>query len=408
VIYASWIGEIPSISTDIYTGPVALDPGVTTALAVTVNADGLVSGWAEAEYTLRNIVDPVIFTDPAVERAIRQAIGKPGGALVTSDIWHITELTVEDAADYTTLDDLVFCPRLEVLRLRGRGMRCDISVLAGLPYLSDLSLTAFAIDAFDLEIIGQCAGLESLDLSENRIGSVKALEGLEHLIHLDLSVNNILDVTSLSRLGSLRSLRLTQNVVQDIKALSALENLRILEASENRLSSLSGIESMAHLETINVSNNPGLTTIREISSLSRLVSVKAAHCSLETLPDMSALTVLESLYVHNNSITNLVGLTGSPTIREISAANNVITSLEPLRRCDALEILDISHNAVVSAEALGGNPSLTLLRIEHNQVTSLLPLITCPKLRDVYAFGNNLTDPLTAFNGTPLEGRIRR
>jgi Leucine-rich repeat (LRR) protein len=408
VIYVSWTGSIPSVSTDLYTGPVALGLGTTAVRAVAVNADGLVSGWADSEYTLRNVVDPVVFTDPEMERVIRRSIGKPGGLVLTSDLWDIAELLVPEPADYQTLDDLIYLPRLQTLSLTGNGSRCDISVLPKLENLSRLTLTTLAIDAFDLDIIGQCYNLEYLNLTDNRIGSAEPLEGLERLVELDLSKNNLLDVTPLSRFGSLRSLKLTQNAIQQLSALSNLVNLEVLEVNENLVNSLRGLESLSRLEILDVSYNPWLTSIHEVSSLTSLKELKAAHCRLEALPDLSKLKSLDTLHIFNNSIPNLDGAAGLPSLRDLDCNTNAISSLEPLRGCGALEILDVSGNAVSSVEPLGGLPNLALLRIEHNNVKTLLPLRTCPKLRDIYAFGNSLTDPLNAFNGTPLEGRVRR
>jgi Leucine-rich repeat (LRR) protein len=407
IIYVSWTGGIPSISSDLYTGPVALGPGVTAARAVAVNADGLVSDWVETEYTLRNIIDPVTFSDPALERAIRTAVGKPDGLLFTSDLWEITELRMEEPAAYTTLDDLRYCPKLEVLSLHGSGAGCDISVLPELENLSRLMLASFALNTFDLEIIGQCGALEYLGLADNHIGSVTPLEGLERLIWLDLSSNNVLDVTPLSRLGSLQTLRLTQNALQELSALSALKNLRILEVGENRVTSLHGLAGLSSLEVLEVSNNP-LTSVGELSSLPSLRILTAAYCQIETLPNLSRLNNLESITIHNNAITSLGGLTGLPSLRELYCQYNAISSLEPLKDCAALETLNVSNNAIESVEPLGGLPALARLVVENNQIKTLLPLKACPKLRDIYAFGNSLTDPLNAFNGTPLEGRVRR
>ncbi|MDR0325749.1 MAG: leucine-rich repeat domain-containing protein [Oscillospiraceae bacterium] len=403
LIYVSWTGEVPSVTRDLYTGTVALGPGVTRARAVAVSAGGLVSEWAEAEYTLEQIIDPIEFTDPAVESLIRETIGKPEGLLYTSDIWDITSLVSARPANYTTLDDLLLCPKLQELSLTGNQGRCDISVLPLLEHLDTLSLTSFGIDSFDLEWIGQCISLGRLYLADNSIGSVAPLEGLERLEVLELPSNSILDVTPLARLGSLRILRLSQNAIQDVSALSALSNLTELRADENLLASLYGLERLERLEVLNVSYNARLASLEEIAGLTSLVRFAASHCQIEELPNLSRLKALEELYLANNSVSGFEGITGLPSLRVLDCAGNAVRSLEPLRGCIALETLDVSRNDISTVEPLAGLPSLHTIHIEYNTVSTMLPLKECPSLKEVFAFGNSLTDPLNAFDGTGIK-----
>jgi Leucine-rich repeat (LRR) protein len=407
VIYITWNGTVPSVSADRFTETVYLGPGVTRARAVAVGADGLVSEWAETEYRLENIVDPVYFLDAAVEKAVRQTIGKPSGPLYTPDLWDIEELWGDEESDYQTLDDLRLMPKLELLALKGIGGKCDISVLPSLENLKILYLQSFGIDSPDLEIIGQCAGLEQLHLRYNKIGPVKALEGLEKLTVLDLSYNSILDAAPLGRLTELRQLLLTQNAVQDVQWLSSLTGLDTLTLDENLITSLSGLEKLTGLRSLEISFNPALISIDEVASLRSLVQLSASRCQIEKLPDLSRLTALENAELTHNMLTDLDGLRGLPALRILSVSDNAIASLDPLSGCSALEILDVSRNAIGSVEPLRGLPALTELNAEHNLLRTLAPLKDCPALNAVLAYGNNISDPLNTFNGTRLEGKVQ-
>ena len=403
LIYVSWVGAVPSVSADLYTGPYAPPPGTTRARAVAVDGEGLVSGWADCEYLLENIVDPVVFADPALERVIREAAGRPAGPLYTSDLWDVTALVSAEPADYRTLDDLLYCPKLQTLDLLGVYGRCDLSVLPSLDGLTSLSLRSFGVDSLDLEQIGPCAGLEELNLAGNNIGSAEALAGLESLQVLDLAANSILDVTPLGRLGSLRTLRLSQNAVQDLMALSSLGSLRELRIDENRLTSLLGLEELSQLEILNASYNAKLTSVAEIAGLSSLVRFAASHCQIEEMPkSLSGLQSLEELYLAGNSIPNLGGLAGLPSLRALDVQGNAVGSLEPLSGCLALESLNASRNMISSVEPLAGLPALAAVNVEYNALKTLLPLKECPSLKEINAFGNGLTDPLSAWDGTGI------
>lgn len=402
VVYVSWEDNIPTVS-EAYTDAVRLEPGVTRARAVAVNSEGLVSDWAVCEYNLVNIVDPISFEDPAVEYLIRQALGKPSEQLYTTDLWSIEELASANEEEYRTLSDLAYCTGLRTLRLTGVRNRCDITALAELTNLTELTLASFGIDAMDLETVGQISGLEKLNLPDNNIGSVAALESLAHLSELDLSQNSILNIDPLSKLGSLKALNLSQNAVQDLAALSSLSELTVLIAEENRIVFLPGLETLTALRRLELSYNPGLSSLEELSGLTALETVQAAHCRIEALPDLSQLKSLTTLNVTANYIENLDGIAGLSALKILNCAENMISSLEPLRDCSSLETIDASKNSISSVEPLGSLPALKTLRVENNSLTTLLSLKECPSLTEVYAFGNALADPINAFNGTKIK-----
>jgi Leucine-rich repeat (LRR) protein len=406
LIYVSWTGETPSSASGLYTDRVYLEPGMTGAQAVAVDADGLVSVWARHDYILENIVDPVVFADPALERVIRGAIGRHGVKLYTPDLWGITELWCDEETDYQTLDDLRYLPGLQKLGLTGMNGRSDLSALPSLTGLSVLSLRAFGVTSLDLEIIGRCVRLEELYLPDNRIGPVRLLEGLEQLTVLDLSSNSVLDVSPLGSLTRLEELILTRNAVQEISGLQPLSDLRVLLLDENQVTSLIGLDKLTGLKTLDLSFNPGLTAIGEVAELRALASLYAVRCQIGELPGLNRLTALEELYIGFNALPDLNGLDGLTALRILHCNDNDIVSLEPLAGSTGLVELNASQNRISSVEPLKGLPALKSLRIERNSLTTLLALRDCPALDEVYAAGNSISDPLGAFNGTRLEGKV--
>ena len=113
----------------------------------------------------------VTFPDPNLEGVIRKTIGKPKGAISTSDLEHLTVLNAPD-----------------------RG----ISDLTGLEY---------------------CLNLKWLNLSANNISDISPLAGLSNLVYLDFWDNNIRDISVLANLTNLVELDLGGNNVSDFSVL---------------------------------------------------------------------------------------------------------------------------------------------------------------------------------------------
>ncbi|MDR1670072.1 MAG: tetratricopeptide repeat protein [Oscillospiraceae bacterium] len=420
-VYVSWTGGIPSVETGLYTEPAALDPGVTSARALAVGEGGFVSDWAVCEYELINIIDPILFEDPSVERLIRAALNKPDGLLYSSDLWAVETLASEEAASFATLNDLAHCRELRSLSLTGSGNNCDVSALPQLQKLSELSLTSFGIDSAELELIGLLPALTKLFLPGNSIGSVAPLERLTGLTDLDISGNYILDAAPLGTLGALQTLNISRNAVQTLAGLSPLSGLLALSAAENPLVSLGGAEGLSSLQNLDVSYCPGLESLDEIARLTALTRVTAGHCGLQRLPDLSACAALSQLDVSSNALGTLIkpgseqaddvpemlggleGLEGLTSLKFMSCADNFVSSLAPLSGCLSLQWLDASGNEISSAEPLRGLPALGTLWVENNNLSSLLPLKGCPSIKEIHAFGNDIGDPIDSFAGTGIE-----
>ena len=114
----------------------------------------------------------VQFDDPNLEAAIREAIGKPDGAITEVDLQSITELEAPDN---------------------------NISDITG---------------------IERCVNLEKLVLggwqSSNEVADISPLKELTNLTYLQLSDNQISDVTPLAKLTKLETLHLSGNPIRHL------------------------------------------------------------------------------------------------------------------------------------------------------------------------------------------------
>ena len=115
---------------------------------------------------------PITFADPNLEAAVREAISKPTGDILTDDVAELRDLDAKDR---------------------------DIVDLAGIESLTSL---------------------EIFDVIRNRISDISALAGLTSLARLEISQNTIRDVEALLNLRSLGRLNASFNQIQDLSPLA--------------------------------------------------------------------------------------------------------------------------------------------------------------------------------------------
>jgi hypothetical protein len=150
----------------------------------------------------------VVFKDPNLEAAVREALGIPIGPITSGKM---AELKSLDAAgrNIQNLSGLEYAVNLQVLNLELNQIT-DISPLSGL------------------------TNLQKLWLDENQITDISPLSGLKNLRVLDLGWNWITDISPLSGLTNLQELCLGLNRIADISPLSGLTNLWSLSLWGNR------------------------------------------------------------------------------------------------------------------------------------------------------------------------------
>jgi hypothetical protein len=177
------------------------------------------------------------------------------------------------------IDDVRHAPRdATAIRLvaKAKGIR-------ELPSLRDLkALWCFDIDAAALELLGDCAAMESLYIENLRADNVRALLKLKHLGILSIETCSRIDsIPDLESLQELRGLALTHfSKVHDLGPLGGLR----------RLVSLAVAGSM--WKRMNVSSFSPLRELRDLAFL-HLTNIKAADESLEPLRGLSNLRQLD-------------------------------------------------------------------------------------------------------------------
>ena len=144
----------------------------------------------------------VVFPDANLDAAIREAIGKPDGAIYACDLKELVAFSACDReiADITGLEQ---CVNLKHIVLWNNRIE-------------------------DIEPLASLTGLEKLYIGNNRIRDISPLASLTRLTELNLGINRIDDITPLSSLTSLLWLDVWDNQVTDVAPLASLTDLQVL------------------------------------------------------------------------------------------------------------------------------------------------------------------------------------
>lgn len=286
----SALAELPNLTT------LTLDSHQTFEYSTPIDPISSSFGDTTAVLDSPSVID---FPDPALEVAIRNAIGKTVGDIYDSDLMG---LEVLDASMWgiRTLEGIQHCVDLAELVLWGSGSEgsglfpneiVDISPLAGLTKLNILNLRDNQI--VDISALAGLTNLSELNLRENQIVDISALAGLTNLSELNLRENQIVDIRALSGLANLATLILSGNQIIDIEPLSGLTNLETLFLDSNWIVAISAL-----------ADNPGLGAGDTVELAYNCLELESVRSDINALVSRGATfgTSLEIQYVCSEGV----------------------------------------------------------------------------------------------------------
>lgn len=382
-------GEYPSVSGPIFNGAIELPTGETTIYAISVSSQGLVSPLTVLSYTITGIIEPVTFTDPAMESAIRSLINVSADETVyTNQLWEITEFTVpEGVADYS---DLSLMPYLQKLTIQNQQIP-SLSVLSSLSQLTTVDLTGCKFPPEDLSYVAALPSLTSLTLAECGLSTVAGLSGAASLNYLNLSSNTLRNLEVLAPMTTLVELDLKHNAVTDLSYLQNLTNLQTLDVSYNALTTLSPLASCAKLSWLAADNNQ-LTDLSGVNSLPLLNHLSVDYNQLTDVSILAACTELTNLSIASNSITDISSLNTLTKLEIFDFSSNQISALPEWPDGCPLKTIDGSYNGLASIDSLKNMESLAYVYMDYNLLTSIDALADNYCLVQVNVFGNEIED----------------
>lgn len=388
-IYYSLDGTYPSTAGLVYDESIPLPAGETTVYAVAVDENGLVSPVTVLGYTITGVIEEVIFTDEAIETAIRQLIGANANELVLSNrLWEITEFTMpEGVVNYA---DVALMPYLETLTIHDQTLD-SLSFLSSLANLKTLDLTGCHFSAEELSYAAGLPALENLTLANCSLSTISDLAAAQTLRILDLSNNTIRNLEALAPMTTLREINLQHNAVTDLTALSSLINLEKLDVSFNALTTLSPISSCGKLTWLDAGNNQ-LTKLTGVNKLPLLNYLSVEYNQLTDVTLLSECTGLTNLSIASNNISDISSFSSLTKLEVFDFSSNQVASLPAWPDGCPLQTIDGSYNALTSLDSLKNMESMTHVFMDYNLITSIDALADCYCLVQVNVFGNEIKD----------------
>jgi Leucine-rich repeat (LRR) protein len=273
-------------------------------------------------------INPVVtFPDPALDSAVRSAIGVPSGDIHESDLTTFTTL-VANGAGIHYLDGLDKCTALTHVDL----------------YNNDIAtITALASDH----------ALQYVDLQGNQIADISALSSPTALTYVNVSANNITTITALAGQTGLQHLDVdNNNSVSDLSPIAGLINLRWFAAYHCAVTDLTPVRGKTQLTVLWVGQNPGLTDVSALATMTALTDVDLGYDPVPNVSPLANLTNLTSLDLYDDW---------------------VLADISPLANLTHLNWLNVSQSQVWDVSPLahmhGGAPDKVWLQTDWIDTT---------------------------------------
>lgn len=230
---------------------------------------------------------------------------------------------------------------------------------------------------------GHAHGMTSLKCTSKEITSLSDDIFFESLIRIDLSKNEISSIpSSICICANLRWLNLSNNVLTDIKALECLRTLEVLNVSRNRLHGKISVGKFTKLKALVLNGNE----IDSIGGLEKLTCLETLIVSQNKLSSFGGWiaggTSIQKLSASNNPIAwnedgkdAAYGLSKLVSMKELrlnhTGMNSVPHGLVSMRR---LRILELGSNTIETFEdikVLSSLKSIWQLNLKGNPLASV-------------------------------------
>lgn len=180
---------------------------------------------------------------------------------------------------------------------------------------------------------------------ENEYDMTKATkEFAESLETLDLSNLNLTSVKGLEHFTNVKELNLSENVLTDSSFLKDMDELEKVDLSYNQFETIEGLSS-EYLTDLNVRGNR-LTSIDFVQDLNNLQILNVRSNNIEDLSPVENVEHLAYLNIRGNRVKSLEPLVSAYNLMNLNARNNQIDSIVPIIDLPLEERLVISGNDI--------------------------------------------------------------
>ena len=276
------------------------------------------------------------------------------------------------------------------LNLRGKSISSlKAGDFKGLTALKWLNLSENSIT--DISALEKLTTLKVLWLAENSISDISALKDLTQLTELNLDFNSISDISPLEKLTALTWLSLRNNSINDISALKKLTALIYLWLSENSITDISALKDLTKLTTLNLYSN-SISDISALKDLTQLTWLTLYNNSISDISALEKLTKLIAIWMPDNSINDISPLEKLTQLTQLWMGNNSISDISPLEKLTKLVELDLDGNSISDISALEKLTALSHLWLSENSITDISVLEKLNRLSWLTLSDNSISD----------------
>lgn len=244
---------------------------------------------------------------------------------------------------------------------------------------------------------------KKLDLNKQNLTTLEPLEGLTELTYLSISQNQITLEDSISQkilknMTNLSSLDISNNRIKNITAINELKNLKSLymNGKENNINLLEIEDIISNLDRLKISTD-GLKTIVNCD-VNKIKTLNLLTSDLTQIPDLSKFVNLTKLDLYNNpNISNFNEVSKLNNLSNLNLGNNNLHErMIDFSKLTNLTELNLDNNTLwdedlVNLKQLKNNTNLTIY-LRNNAITNATALLELDRSTKIYLSGNvNLT-----------------
>ena len=312
----------------------------------------------------------VQWVEPALESLVREALKKPDGDIMQSeldDIWGI-ELIGDSHLYFNAKGGYEMYKNPETYFVDGVIDSDKLNNPAGVLLESDL-------DALDSIKDGTYV-VKGQVHPRGTITSLADFSNFRDVKFLNVYKNDLTDLIGLESLEELVVLRLIECSIVDISELGMLEKVETLNLESNQIVDVSPLNNLGQLTWLSIMDNH-VDNIEGFSALTNLVFLRLSHNPIESIEALFPLNNLLTLRIDYTKINNLSALTGKTSLNYLLMnhldADRV--DLEPLATVSNLKVLEVSQdNAdLLNVRSLAELKQMGMLGILDGKQSAKLP-----------------------------------
>ncbi|MDL2293938.1 sigma-70 family RNA polymerase sigma factor [Ruminococcaceae bacterium OttesenSCG-928-D13] len=307
-------------------------------------------------YTFEYIISPgdyvINWVDPVVEAGIRQALGKPDGDIMRSELDYITSVSFSFSEVFVNEEQVVD---------NTNENKSDLQSLIDFQHFINL---------------------QGLSIYESNLSLLEGIEGVEWLRSVGIGDTNVTDYTPLAALEYLNEIFC--GPLFDISVLSGkpLEHLALWGGIQ--VDSLDFVTEFANLEYFSIRESE-IVDVGPLQQLPKLKTLALSGLPLIDLTPLRNMESLEALSLRDMAITDLSPLTNL-NLKHLFILDLQVADISPLSSLSNLLQIALGNTPVSDLSPLSSLSNLKLVRIAGTEVTDFSPIDHVPDVIDGYAY----------------------